>query len=171
VLTFTLIKFFYFRRYSLYRRCIFVSPISYLIIISVTRADSRAVSSRFIGPSRPKPSLLLLVSAPPASYLILAVVTSLQNAPVNSNSSDRIYIASSRRFFCQRCARRYITIPDRNFPLYFIPNRRVRCTYCANINKKCLTLRFYCLALSRCRADIKFTNYFLDFRFIRQFLR
>jgi hypothetical protein len=64
-----------------------------------------------------------------------------------ANPSDRIYIAFFRRFLCQRCARRYITISDGNFLSYFISDKRIRCIYCANINKKYFIVKFYYPAL------------------------
>jgi hypothetical protein len=82
------------------------------------------------------------------------------------NLSDHVYIASFHYFFCQRCARRYFTIPDGNFSVYFIPNERIRCIYCANINKKHFAIKFYYPTLPRYRADIIFINRFLNSRFL-----
>jgi hypothetical protein len=83
-----------------------------------------------------------------------------------ANPFDRVYVAFFRLFY-QRCARRYFTIPDRNFSFYFISDRRIRCIYCANMNKKYFVIKFYYPALSRCRVDIAFINRFLNSRFLR----
>jgi hypothetical protein len=167
VLSFILIKLFYFYRYFLYGRYAFVSLISFLIMIPATRAGSRAAFSRSAGISRSKPFSIALNKRP-------AGVTSgaggdgelSKRSRKLANPFDRVYIASFRRFLYQRYARRYIAISDRNFPSYFIPDKRIRCIYYANINKKCLVIKFCYLALSRCRADIAFINRFLNFRFL-----
>jgi hypothetical protein len=178
VLSLTLIKFFYSHRYSLHDRYTFVSLILLLIIIPVTRAGFRAASFRFIGISRfanlshLKPSSIILDKRPAGATSDTGDDSELLKRSCKfANPSDRIYITPPRRHFYQRCARRYFAISDRNFPSYFIPNRRIRRIYCANINKKYFTVKFYYPALFRYRADITFINRFLDFRFSRQFLR
>jgi hypothetical protein len=174
VLFFILIKFFYFLRYSLYGRYIFVSPISLLIIASVIRADSRAIFFRSAGTFRStslshfKPSSIIFGKLPAGATFNAGGDGEFSKRPRKLvNPSDRMYIASFRRFFCQRCVRRYIAISDKNFPSYFIPNRRIRCIYYANINKKYFIVKFYYSALFQYRADIAFIKYFLNFRFSR----
>jgi hypothetical protein len=150
-----------------------VSSISFLIIASATRVDSRAIFFRFTSTSH---------STGSSYFKPFSVTFNKRSAGVTSdaggdseflksflklvNPSDRVYIALPCHFSYQRCARRYFTIPDRDFPFYFISNRRIRCIYCANINKKYFTIKFYYLALFRCRADITFINYFLNFQFL-----
>jgi hypothetical protein len=171
VLFFILTKLFYSHRRSLYGRCAFVSLIPFLIIVSVTRADSRATFSRsanISGQSRPKLSSIALGKRP-------AGATSdtdddgelLKRSRKLANLSDRIYIALFRYFFCQRCARRYFAILDKNFPFYFISDERIRYIYYANINKKYFVVKFYYPALFRCRAGITFINHFLNSQFSR----
>jgi hypothetical protein len=172
VLSLILIKFFYFHRHLLHGRYIFVSFISFLIIISVIRANSRAAFFRSTGIfhsinlSHSKPFFIILGKRPAG-----ATSDTDDNSESSkrfcklANPSDRIYITLSRRFLYQYCARRYIAISDRNFPFYFIPNKRIRYIYCANINKKYFAIKFYYPALSRCRAAITSINRFLNFRF------
>jgi hypothetical protein len=178
VLSFILIKFFYFYRYSLYDRYIFVLSISFFIITSAIRINSRAVFSRSAGISRStnlfhlKPFSIAFNKRPAGAISDTGGDgESLKCFCKLANLSDRIYITSFRYFLCQRCGRRYIAISDKNFPSYFIPNKRIRYIYCANMNKKYFAVKFYYPALSRCRADIIFINRFLDFRFLRQLLR
>jgi hypothetical protein len=178
VLSFIIIKLFYFHRRSLYGRCIIVSSIFFLIIISAIRADFRAAFSRFINIS---PSADLSHLKPFSVTFSKRPAGAISDAGGNDefpkrprklvNPSDRIYITPPRRFLCQRCARRYIAILDRNFPLYFISNKRIRYIYCANINKKYFVVKFYYPVLFRCRADITFINCPLNSRFSRQLLR
>jgi hypothetical protein len=131
-----------------------------------TRAGSRAASSRSAGLSHPKPSSVALGKRPAGAT---SGAGDGGEPPKRSrklaNSFDRVYIALFRRFLYQRCARRYIAISDKNFPFYFISDKRIRCIYYANINKKYFVINFCYLALSRCRADITFINRFLNFRF------
>jgi hypothetical protein len=178
VLFFILIKFFYSYRHFLYDRYIFVSPIFFLIIIPVIRIDSLTAFSRSTGAfcstdlSHPKSFFIALGKRPAGVIFDIGGDSKLlKYSRKLVNPSDRVYIAPLYRFFCQRCARRYIAISDRNFWLYFISDRRIRCIYCANINKKYLIIKFYYSAPLRYRADITFINRFLICRFLRQFVR
>jgi hypothetical protein len=168
VLFFILIKLFYFYRHSLHGRCAFVSPALFLIMILVIYTDSRTAFFRFagtFGQSRLKLFSIALGKRPAGAT---SDAGGDDESPKRSrklaNLFDRIYIAFFRRFFYQRYVRRYFAIPDGNFPSYFIPNRRIRCIYYANINKKYFVVKFYYLALSRCRADVTFINRFLNSR-------
>jgi hypothetical protein len=136
VLSLTLIKLFYFHRHSLYDRYVFVSPASFFIMTSVIRTGSRAAFSRFIGTSRsadlshPKLSSIAFSKRPAgATSDISGNGEFSKRLRKLINPSDRIYVAPLRRLLCQRCARRYITISDKNFPSYFIPDRRIRYIY------------------------------------------
>jgi hypothetical protein len=144
-----------------------VSLISLLIIIPVIRIDSRIIFfrftdiSRFTNQSHFKPFSITFGKRPAGA----TSDTDDNNEPLKrsrkfANSSDYIYIALSRRFLYQCCARRYIAISRKNFPFYFILNRRIRCIYCANINKKYFAVKFYYSALFRCRVGITFINYY-----------
>jgi hypothetical protein len=171
VLSFISIKLFYSHRRPLHGRCAFVSPTP-LIIIPATRADSRAAFSRSAGTScsanlsHPKPFSIALGKRPAGATSDIGGDGESPKRPRKlANPFDRIYIAPLRRHPYQRCARRYIAIPDRNFPFYFISNKRIRYTYCANINKKYLTIKFYYLVLFRYRVDITSVNRFLNPRF------
>jgi hypothetical protein len=173
VLFFILIKLFYSHRHLLHGRYTFVLFISLLIIVSAIHAGSRTISSRSISISRftnlshPKPSFIVFDKRfADATSDADGDNESLKHFHKFANPFDRMYVALSRRFLYQRCARRYITIPDRNFPFYFIPDKRIRCIYYANINKKYFIVKFYYLTLPRCRADITFVNYFLNSRFL-----
>jgi hypothetical protein len=174
VLSLILIKLFYFYRYFLYDRYAFVSFISFLIIIPATRIDSRVTFFRFTGTFR---SANLSHSKPSSITLGKCPAGATSDTDGNSefpkyfckfaNPSDRIYIAPSRYLLYQRYARRYFAILDKKFPFYFIPDRRIRCIYYANINKKYFIIKFYYSALFRCRVDIIFINRFLDPRLLR----
>jgi hypothetical protein len=173
VLSLALIKLFYSHRHSLYGRCAFVSSIPLFIIIPIIRTDFRAIFFRFTGIfrfanlSHPKLSSVALGKRPAG-----ATFGADDNGELSKrsrklvNPSDYMYIAPFRHFLYQRCARRHITIPDKNFPFYFISNERIRCIYCANMNKKYFVIKFYYLALSRYRVDIASINSFLDSRLL-----
>jgi hypothetical protein len=172
VLSLILIKLFYFHRRFLHGHYIFVSLISFFIIALVTYTDSRAVSSRSADTSRSadlshsKPFFIALGKRSAGATFGAGDNGELSKRSRKlANPSDRMYIAPSRRLPYQRCARRYITIFDRNFPFYFISDRRIRYIYYANINKKYFIIKFYYLTLFRYRADITFINRFLNFRF------
>jgi hypothetical protein len=141
-------------------------------MIFVIRADSRVIFFRSVGISRFtdlshfKPSFIAFSKRPAGATFGVGDNGEFSKRSYKfANPSDRIYIAFFRDLLYQRCARRYIAISNRNFPFYFISNKRIRCIYCANINKKYFAVKFCYLALSRYRADIAFINHFLDSRF------
>jgi hypothetical protein len=140
--------------------------------------DSRAISFRSADISRSanlshfKPSSIIFSKRPAGATSDTGGNSeSSKRSRKLANLSDRIYIALFHRFLYQRYARHYIAISDKNFPFYFISNKRIRCIYCANINKKYFIIKFYSSTLLRYRVDIIFIIYFLDSRFLRQFLR
>jgi hypothetical protein len=106
VFFFILIKLFYFYCYFLYGRYIFILFISFLIIISVIRVNSRIIIFRFADISR---------SANLSHFKSFFIIFGKRLAGVTSNidgngesskyfrklanSSDRVYIAFSRHFF------------------------------------------------------------------------
>jgi hypothetical protein len=144
----------------------------------VTHTDSRAISSRSAGISRStnlshsKLSSIALSKRPAgATSDIGGDGEPSKRSRKLANPSDRIYITFSRRLLYQRCARRYIAISKKKISSYFIPNKRIRYIYCANINKKYFAIKFYYSTLPRYRADITFINHFLNHRFLRQLLR
>jgi hypothetical protein len=141
---------------------------------SITRVDSRATFFRSAGISRSINLSHLKLSFVAFDKRFAGATSDINGDGEPSkrsrkfaNPSDRIYIAFFCHLLCQRCARRYIAIPDENFPFYFISNKRIRCIYYANMNKKYFIIKFCCPALSRCRADITFINRFLNSRLFR----
>jgi hypothetical protein len=99
-----------------------VSFILFLIIAPVTRIGSRIISFRFTGTSRStdlfyfKPSSIVFGKrSAGATFSAGDSDEFLKRSRKFANPFNYIYITSPRRLFCQRCARRYITIPDRNF--------------------------------------------------------
>jgi hypothetical protein len=101
MLSLILIKLFYFHRYFLYDRCVFVLSI-FFIMISVIRIGSRAVSFRFTDisdQSHPKPFSIIFGKRPAGAT---SDAGGNNEPPKHSykfaNPSDRVYIAPSRRF-------------------------------------------------------------------------
>jgi hypothetical protein len=100
VLSFILIKLFYFYRRSLYCRCAFVSPIPFLIMIPAIRIGSRAAFFRFIGISRsadlshPKPFSIIFGKRPAGATSDAGGDGEPPKRPRKlANPSDRVYVA------------------------------------------------------------------------------